>query len=362
MLAPVEYYYPETRIEKTFLDKLLALGYFRTANYMLRTRVMLYNSELYNLFHIRYHLNTYQFPKSLRKLYNKNIKHFYHKISPFVNTKEKEFLFSKHQVRFKGSNTSSLHKYLFDCENFSLFNTYQVEIFDKSTNQLVAYSIFDIGTNSLASILGIFDSRYEAFSLGLYSMILEVQYGKEQNFNYYYPGYIADKPSPFNYKTRLGKRPEYYNWFDDAWYALDDIEKESKVWDYYNSQLAIAEDWLKTNNIPYIKTRNPYYYNDYYYAGNMSLSSIEQLLILDFSIPETYFIVEYNPTKNCIIIASIEPNILNEDEALSINDLLQNNIWKTLMLYKHPIYFAENVKDIKLILTALKKNKTNKHE
>ncbi|MEZ5037842.1 MAG: hypothetical protein R2760_10190 [Chitinophagales bacterium] len=362
MLAPVEYYYPKTRIEKNFLDKLLSLGYFRTANYMLRTRVMLYNSELYNLFHIRYELKTYLFPKSLRKLYNKNSKSFYHKIGPFVNTKEKEFLFSKHQVRFKGSNTSSLHKFLFDCESFSIFNTYQVEIFDKSTNQLVAYSVFDVGTNSLASILGIFDSKYEAFSLGLYSMILEVQYGQEKNFNYYYPGYIADKPSPFNYKTRLGKRPEYYNWFDETWHILDDIENESKVWDYYNTQLSIAEDWLKSNQIPYIRTRNPYYYMDYYYIDHISLSSIEQLLVLDFSMSGTYFVVEYNSEKNCTIIAAIQPNILDEDDAINMNDLIQNKNWRTLMLYKHPMYIVNNANDIKPILSALKKIKKNKDE
>jgi hypothetical protein len=36
-------------------------------------------------------------------------------------------------------------------------------------------------------------------------MLLEIEYGLQSGIQYYYPGYIMDRPSCFDYKTRIGK-------------------------------------------------------------------------------------------------------------------------------------------------------------
>ena len=43
MLLPLEYHFPNKEIEPENLDKFLADGYFRTGNYLLRTRVLYYD-------------------------------------------------------------------------------------------------------------------------------------------------------------------------------------------------------------------------------------------------------------------------------------------------------------------------------
>ena len=65
------------------------------------------------------------------------------------------------------------------------------------------FSIFDKGSSALESIKGVWDPDYSSYSLGLYRMLLEEQYGQENNFKYYYPGYIAPGCPSFDYKRCL---------------------------------------------------------------------------------------------------------------------------------------------------------------
>ncbi|MDB5228782.1 MAG: hypothetical protein JWN78_2975, partial [Bacteroidota bacterium] len=67
MLLPLEYHFPENTISAKRLDKLLATGYFRTGNYLMRTRVLYFNDEILNTLHIRIHLLQHNFSRSLQK-------------------------------------------------------------------------------------------------------------------------------------------------------------------------------------------------------------------------------------------------------------------------------------------------------
>lgn len=102
MLLPLEYHFPDNLMPAKKLDKLLATGYFRTGNYMMRTRVLYFNEEILNTLHIRIALQAHQFSKSLQKLLTKNKTRFTHTIQPIHITAEKELLYKQHRKRFKG--------------------------------------------------------------------------------------------------------------------------------------------------------------------------------------------------------------------------------------------------------------------
>lgn len=354
MYAPVEYHFLDQPIADHELDDLLSVGYFRTGNYLLKTRVLLYNEHLFNLFHVRYDLTQYEYPKSMMKLFKKNKQKFYSTIKLFKNNPEKEKLFWQHKERFVGSKTMSLEQYLFDFDAEKKFNTYEINIYENETNKLAAYSIFDLGKHSIASIIGIFDNDYSKYSLGLYSMLLEIEYAKEKKIQYYYPGYIADKPSPFNYKIRLGKDVDYYDWFSLSWKKLSDMNSLYKMYDYYNEQLNKAEKWLQYHQIEYKKTKHPYYYMKYYYPQSNCLSSIEQFLIEDYSIPNIYIIVEYNAVLNKIVISATEPHYLEEEVCIEKKDILKENVWQNLLLYIYPNYYIENKYELQSALLQIK--------
>ena len=77
----------------------------------------------------------------------------------------------------------------------SIFDTYEVAVYDGS--KLIGLSYFDFGQKSVASLLSVYDvtDEYKKYSLGVYTMLLEVVYAQEQDKTYYYPGYVLDKPS-----------------------------------------------------------------------------------------------------------------------------------------------------------------------
>ena len=56
-----------------------------------------------------------------------------------------------------------------------------VEINIYHQEQLIGYCIFDVGNNSMASILGIFHPNFSKYSIGIYSMFLELEYAKNNN-------------------------------------------------------------------------------------------------------------------------------------------------------------------------------------
>ncbi|HRB18543.1 MAG TPA: hypothetical protein PKZ14_00540, partial [Chitinophagales bacterium] len=76
MLLPFEYHFPDKVVSYKQLDKLLATGYFRTGNYLMRTRVLFFNNEILNTLHVRFQLSDYLFSKSLQKLLHKNKQRF----------------------------------------------------------------------------------------------------------------------------------------------------------------------------------------------------------------------------------------------------------------------------------------------
>ncbi|NJL14226.1 MAG: hypothetical protein HC913_15260 [Microscillaceae bacterium] len=93
----------------------------------------------------------------------------------------------------------------------SVFDTLEVGIYDE--DRLVAVSFFDQGRRSLASILGLYDQDYEKYSLGTYTLLTEMAYGLDTGRKFYYPGYVLDRPSVFDYKLQLANgQMQYYDW------------------------------------------------------------------------------------------------------------------------------------------------------
>ena len=107
-----------------------------------------------------------------------------------------------------------------DAAKTTVFNSQEICIYHEE--KLVACSFFDLGKKSLTSIVGIYHPDYQKDSLGFYTMLLEIEYGVQQGYDYYYPGYLVPYYPKFDYKTRIGK-PEEVEFFDlrtDTWKPL----------------------------------------------------------------------------------------------------------------------------------------------
>ena len=135
----------------------------------------------------------------------------------------KEALYAKHKSRFKGFIHNTLTEYLSAGFQGTVFDTREVCVYDG--DRLIAVSYFDLGEQSMASLLGLYDEAYAKYSLGTYTLLKEVEYGLRTGRKWFYPGYILDQRSDFDYKLKLGPMEHYTSKM--RWAKLENFKPQS---------------------------------------------------------------------------------------------------------------------------------------
>ncbi|MEH0154870.1 hypothetical protein V6R21_12065 [Limibacter armeniacum] len=203
------------------LDQYLQSGWFRDGSLMSRYELIHFRNNIYSVAPLRANLETFSFSKNQRKLLRKS-ETFQKIIRPVTFSESKEEMYQVHRERFKSNNSpKTLRSYfLEEGSNTSPFETWELELYHNE--QLVGVSFFDMGKDSICSILAIFHPEFEKKSLGITTMLLEVELALAQGKKYYYPGYVLDSPSVFDYKRRLDAL-EFYNWSNE-WLPLAELD------------------------------------------------------------------------------------------------------------------------------------------
>ena len=185
------------------LDAFLAQGWFRMRQAVFTCRYVMSDGFLRTAVWLRFGMEGHRFQKSLRRVLNRNDKRFSYQVVPASVDAEKEFLYAVYRDDFAGDLAPDLTSVLYDDGDTDIYHTQCVEVRDG--DKLVACSFFDVGVDSIASIIGIFDPEYRRFGLGLYTMLVEFRYGMERGLSWFYPGYVAPGCTAFDYKLRLGE-------------------------------------------------------------------------------------------------------------------------------------------------------------
>lgn len=250
----VEYYFPQS-LSPSRLDRYLAGGWFRSGPSLFRAQMLCLDGGVYSVINIRSHLDNYRFPKSLRKVLNKNDKQFRVEFGLATISPQKERLYAFQKARFKGYIFDTLEDFLFSGEVPGLFRTREIRVYDG--DKLVAASYFDLGQKSMASLIGLYDPAYKKYSLGMYTMALEVRYAMKFGLKYYYPGYILDGFSTFDYKLRIGNI-HYYNW-NGRWKSLEKLGQEKFVLNEIQRNMLQLEAILKFQGLRFKKLLYPFF-------------------------------------------------------------------------------------------------------
>ncbi|KGE85757.1 MAG: GNAT family N-acetyltransferase [Phaeodactylibacter xiamenensis] len=208
-----EKHYPELLLPEE-LDAYLSRGWYRMGQTVFTTHFLCFGRSYYSAIWVRLPLTGYRFRKSLRKVYRKVGRYFESEIGQAAITPEKERLYRRYKASFSGMLAPTLRDALMDGEDFNIFRTYEVRVYDK--DKLIALSYFDLGHHSSASIMGIYDPDYKKYSLGLFTMLREIEYSMERKLLYYYPGYVVPGYPRFDYKLRIGE-VEYFDLSLHAW-------------------------------------------------------------------------------------------------------------------------------------------------
>lgn len=299
-----EKHYPE-KLQPQELDAYLARGWYRMGQSIFTTHYLCFSDQFYSAIWVRLPLEGYQYSKSLRKIIRRNTERFKTVFNKSQLTYEKEQLYQRYKASFPGLLAPTLKESLLDGEEFNIYQTYEVNVYDGS--RLVATSFFDVGKTSAASILGIYDPEYSIHSLGLYTMLMEIEYCLQNKMLFFYPGYIVPNYARFDYKLRIGET-EYYDLSTSNWLPFKQLALEEVPIQKMQRKLEELQAVFKKNNIPSKKYLYPLF--------EANLFAFWQTEYFDFPVflmcyPQekaaSYFIVVYDIRYNAYHLLECTP-------------------------------------------------------
>jgi leucyl-tRNA---protein transferase len=360
----VEVFQPQA-LSAARLDILLSGGWFRSSSSISRLQYLCMNGAVGSIVNIRAKLEDYHFSKNFRKILSQNKKRFKHiirQITPIDHPKER--LYQQQKDKFDIFIMDSLQTFLYDYTNptFSIFNTYEVCVYDK--DELVAVSFFDLGIQSVASIIGLYDDDYHQYSLGTFTMLLEIEFAVAKGFSYFYPGYIllSERGIAFEYKLRL----ENLQFRDrqGSWRAIHELYQEHWIHQHFQEKRALLAKHLDSFRIDYQYFLYPYFaiakFIDYYQCVEMPVFfcvggyddteglSEQKLLVVEHLIEKHLYRMGYVSVLNDVLVA-----IMTENIALSQEITNSNTYLTTPLKYESILLESNNLDEIIAMIKTL---------
>ncbi|NJO87236.1 MAG: hypothetical protein HC821_04380 [Lewinella sp.] len=200
------------------LDEYLALGYRTTGQAVYNCNFLQMDSgEMVSVLPLRLRLSGFGFSKSLRKLLRRNLGRFRVEYGPCLSVDEEMRRVNESYRQLSPEKSlEQLDYHITGHHNQRVFNTWSTKVYDGS--QLIAFSFFDLGKEAAYSKAGIYDPSYGSYSLGLFTLALEVEFCMRREMVFFYPGYVSDENATFDYKHRLGQM-EFFELFCGNWLA-----------------------------------------------------------------------------------------------------------------------------------------------
>lgn len=171
-----------------------------------------FGRRLYRTFPTRYRLKDFVLSKSLRRVLKKNsdLKVI---IRPLRISPRKSALYEKHYVRYGEKSWATLaRKYPYPSKRLPK----EMEVCVFKNRQLVACSIFLVTEKSVQSNSAFWDLNQPNRSLGILTVLLEMQYAIRKRKDFYYLGAYYKQNPNFQYKTRFPGL-EFYDWDNNRW-------------------------------------------------------------------------------------------------------------------------------------------------
>lgn len=206
-----------SRFENTFvawtvppsaMDELWEGAWWFLGTTFFRQCILPWNGRMEPLLHLRIRLDQTGLSKSQARVLRRNTD-LRLQIQPARIGPEQRELFHTHKQRFVDGIPESLDDFLGHSPASHPVSILEFAVYDGS--RLIAASYLAKGQTAVASLYGIFDPRDAHRSLGTLTMLLEVNFARQHGYEFYYPGYTLENPSPMDYKKRfIGL--EAYEW------------------------------------------------------------------------------------------------------------------------------------------------------
>ncbi len=209
----------------TDLDAYLEQGWYRMGQSIFTTNFIHFKSEMYSTVWLRVLLDEFLEDSKQKKIFKRNDR-FQTSIKPATLTDEKEDLYVRYKQSLPFNPSDSLQSLLFGSALFSIYNTYEITVYDG--DRLIAVGFFDIGETSAAGISSVYDPEYKKYSLGKYLIYQKIQYCKKHKLRYFYPGYFVPGYSFFDYKLTIARQAlQFLQLRSQQWVSIETFSPES---------------------------------------------------------------------------------------------------------------------------------------
>ncbi len=182
------------------LDALLADAWRHFGTHFFRYNLGVYEDEIRLVLPLRIRLANFKLSKNQRRVLRRNAD-LTTEIRPIEISDETHALFERHKRRFKRDAPATVFDFL--SHDPAAIPVTGLEVNVRSEGELAAVSFFGLGYVSISSIYGIFDPDALSRSLGIFTMLKEIEYAIGQGKQFYYHGYAYSGVSFYDYKKRF---------------------------------------------------------------------------------------------------------------------------------------------------------------
>jgi leucyl-tRNA---protein transferase len=217
------------------LDDYLAQGWFRMGQSIFTTNFIHFKNEMYSTIWLRILLDDLKDDDTQKRIFKRN-SYFTTKIQKATITEQKEELYYRYKESLPFQPTDSLHNLLLGFSDASIYNTYEVTVHDG--NKLIAIGFFDLGKTSAEGITSVYDPYYKKYSLGKYLIYKKIQFCKDLNLRYFYPGYFVPGYPFFDYKLAIAKQAlQFLQLQTGQWVDIDSFSSDTIPYEVMRSKL-----------------------------------------------------------------------------------------------------------------------------
>ena len=216
-------YITPDQLTKAQLDDYLAKGWYRVGQGLVWCEAIALERGVRGVAWTRVPLKDFSFKKSSRRILNRVEREFEVTLGPVCLDEEHEALYQRYLTMVDGERNATMCELRFGQRNIDLFDTREITIRHRQTGALVGFSWFDVAEVSVESLIGVYNPDYARYSIGIYTMLREVQYCLEHGFEYFYAGYVLCQDPAMDYKLTPG-RVEVLDRDTESWRAYETFD------------------------------------------------------------------------------------------------------------------------------------------
>lgn len=190
------------------MDELWADGWRHFGAVFFRYRGWKHGGRLHTIMPLRIDLSAFAPSRSQRRVLARN-RDLRVEVSATRLDAETERMFRSHKRRFTEDVPESLDDFLSHAPASVPCRNETVRVY--AGGRLVAAQFLDLGQAATSAVYAMFDPAESRRSLGIYTMLLAIDYSRANGFRYYYPGYACREPSLYDYKKNFAGL-EYFDW------------------------------------------------------------------------------------------------------------------------------------------------------